>query len=84
MYAQKLRLSDIRYNPEREGFEAKVAVHDRGTVWFYPAFAAAPLNAEAALISRRLSEAALRAHKSARPGLRMHSRPLATSRPLAA
>ena len=52
MYAEKVRLSDIRYNPERAGFEARVAVNDHGTIWLYPAFVAAPLNAEYALVSR--------------------------------
>lgn len=82
MTAEKLRISDIRYNPERAGFEARVTVEKNGHAWHYPSFVAAPLNAEFALISRGLTEAALRAHRSAAPGLRMHLRPLVKPVPI--
>lgn len=84
MRIEKLRISDIRYNPEREGFEALVSVHDGGLAWRYPAFIAAPLHAEFELISRRLSQVAIAAHRSAEPGMRMHLRPLVKPRPVEA
>ena len=73
---EKLRIADIRYNPEREGFEALVALHADGMIFTYPTFTAAPLNAAFTLISRALSAAAMRAHRSDRPGLRMRLEPV--------
>ena len=87
MTAEKLRLSEIRYNPERAGFEALVTVHEAGRSFRYPAFVSAPLHAEFTLIARGLTERALSAHKSARPGLRAALRLLVKSpvvKPLAA
>ena len=71
MRTDKLQLSDIRYNPERGGFEARVRVHDRGETFEYPTHVVAPLQAEFGLIARGLVEKAHRAHRSASPALRM-------------
>jgi hypothetical protein len=76
MTADKLRISEVRYNPERTGFEALVTVHDGGQAFRYPAFLAAPLHAEYALVTRGLTERALSAHRSGRHGLRAFLRPL--------
>ncbi|UYV37670.1 hypothetical protein N4R57_00680 [Rhodobacteraceae bacterium D3-12] len=76
MQTEKLQIAEIRYNPEREGFEALVSVFDAGHSYHYPAFIAAPMHAEFELVSRGLSQKALEAHRSARPGMRMQLRPL--------
>jgi hypothetical protein len=76
MQTEKLQIADIRYTPERAGFEALVSVHEHGRTYHYPAYVPAPMHAEFALISRRLSRKALRSHRSANPGLRMQLRPL--------
>ena len=76
MQTEKLQIADIRYNPERAGFEALVSVHDHGRAFHYPAYIPAPMHAEFKLISRRLSRKALRTHRSARPGMRMQLRPV--------
>ncbi len=70
-HAEKLRIADIRYNPERVGFEALVTIHDRGQTFRYPAFLSAPLHAEFTLVARGLTEKALKSHGSNRPGLRL-------------
>ena len=76
MTVEKLRISDIRYNPEREGFEALVTVHEGTHSVRYPSFVAAPIHAEYDLVARGLTERALAAHKSGRPALRNYLRPL--------
>lgn len=76
MQTEKLQIADIRYNPERAGFEALVTVHENGRATHYPAFFPGPLHADFDLISRGLSRQALTAHRSRRPGMRMHLRPL--------
>lgn len=76
MTADKLRISEVRYNPEREGFEALVTIHDGHRSFRYPSFVAAPLHAEYTLVTRGLSECALAAHRSGRHGLRAFLRPL--------
>ncbi len=76
MQTEKLQIADIRYNPERAGFEALVTVHDNGRATHYPAYLSAPLHAEFALIAQGLSRKALAAHRSRRPGMRMQLRPL--------
>lgn len=76
MQTEKLQIAEIRYNPEREGFEALVSVFDAGSSYHYPAFVAAPIHAEFKLVSRGLSQKALEAHRSADPGMRMRLRPL--------
>ena len=78
---EKLRIADIRYNPERAGFEALVTIHDSGLTYRYPAYVAAPIHADHTLVLRGLTDKAQAAHKSGKPGLRMHLRPLVTSRP---
>ena len=75
MTADKLRISDIRYNPERAGFEALVTVHDGRQSFRYPAFVAAPVHAEYTLVTRGLTERALAAHRSGDHGLRTVLRP---------
>ena len=76
MTAEKLKIAEIRYNPERAGFEALVTVHDAGRAYHYPAYLAAPLHAAFELISRGLTQKALSTHRSKHPGMRMHLRPL--------
>ena len=73
---EKLRIADIRYNPERAGFEALVTVHAGGRSYRYPSFVAAPMHAEYARVTRGLTERAMAAHKSGAPGLRAYLRPL--------
>ena len=76
MTTDKLRISEIRYNPERAGFEALVTVHDGRQTFRYPAFVAAPLHAEYGLLMHGLSERALAAHRAGRHALRTWLRPL--------
>ena len=76
MQTEKLQIADIRYNPERVGFEALVTVHENGRAYHYPAYLSAPLHAEFELVSRGLTHKALVAHRSRRPGMRMQLRPL--------
>ena len=76
MQTEKLQIADIRYNPERAGFEALVTIHENGRATHYPAYVSAPLHAEFDLISRGLTLKALAAHRSRQPGMRMHLRPL--------
>ncbi|WP_137702635.1 hypothetical protein [Marimonas lutisalis] len=78
---EKLRIADIRYNPEREGFEALVTIHDGGLSYRYPAYVAAPVHADYRMVIRGLTEKAEAAHKSGKPGLRMHLRPLVSRVP---
>lgn len=76
LHPEKIRIADIRYNPERAGFEALVTIHDGAVDYRYPGFVAAPMHAEYALITRGLSERALAAHRSGAPGLRAYLRRL--------
>ena len=73
MHTDKLQVSDVRYNPERSGFEALVRVHDRGETYEYPSHIVAPLQAEFALIARGLVEKAHRAHAAKSPAIRMRT-----------
>jgi hypothetical protein len=82
MHIETLRISDVRYNPERGAFEALVTVHDGQTVFRYPAHVTAPLHAGFALISRGLVEQATAQHRSARPGLRMRVATATNSAPV--
>ena len=70
MHTEKLHLDDIRYNPELGAFEALIRIHDAGTIYSYPVYAAAPLHAEFGFIARSLAEKAQRKHRSTEPGLR--------------
>ena len=81
MRIEKLKIADIRYNPEREGFEAIVTVHDGGLAWRYPSFVPAPMHAEFGLLARGLTSRAVAAHRSQEPGMRMHLRPLVNTAP---
>ncbi len=74
MKIEKLSLEDVRYNPERCAFEARVTVHDAGRRFGYPAHFASPLNAEFQVIARGLTEKAIALHKTAKPGLRSQLR----------
>ncbi len=76
MQTEKLQIADIRYNPERAGFEALVTVHENGYATHYPAYLSAPLEADFDMIARGLTNKALAAHRSRRPGMRMQLRPL--------
>ncbi|MDQ2090675.1 hypothetical protein [Marimonas arenosa] len=82
MTADKLRISEIRFNPERAGFEALVTVHDGRHSFRYPAFVAAPVHAEYRLVARGLTERALAAHRAGKHGLRAWLRPLTAARPV--
>ncbi|MDQ2093904.1 hypothetical protein [Rhodalgimonas zhirmunskyi] len=82
MRIEKLRINDIRYNPEREGFEALVTVHDAGLAWRYPSFVPAPMHAEFKILASGLTARAIAAHRSNEPGMRMHLRPLVTTAPM--
>lgn len=81
MRIEKLRIADIRYNPEREGFEALVTLHDGGLAWRYPSFVPAPMHAEFKLLARGLTARAVARHRSKEPGMRMHLRPLVKAAP---
>lgn len=76
MQTEKLQIADIRYNPERAGFEALVTIHENGRAAHYPAYLSAPLHADFELISRGLTRKALETHRSSRPGMRMQLRPV--------
>lgn len=86
MRTEKLQLSNIRYNPEAEAFEALVRIHDQGEVYAYPAQLRAPLQTDFARVARALTEKAKSAHSAPRTALRLRrhtlTRPQATpSRP---
>ena len=71
MRTEKLQLSDIRYNPEAEAFEALVKIHDHGQVFAYPAQLRAPLSADFARIAEGLSERARQSHRAPELSLRL-------------
>lgn len=64
MKTDKLEFAAIRYNPELEGFEAALRIHDDGVVFTYPVFLRAPIQASYALIARGLKEKAHAMHRS--------------------
>jgi len=73
MKTEKLHLSDVRYNPEREAFEALVRIHDAGETFSYPCEVKAPLHAEFSLIARGLAKKAQHMHGA--PASVLRSRP---------
>lgn len=81
MRIEQLHFDQIRYNPEAEGFEARVTLHDHGIAFHYAAFMPAPLTAEFDHIARGLSDRAIATHRSARPGMRMRLKPLTRAVP---
>lgn len=79
MQIERLRISQIRYNPEAAGFEALVTIRDRAVTFRYPAFLPAPLNAGYAHVARALSQRAMAAHRNSRTGMRARLLPPATA-----
>lgn len=74
MYVETLQIDDLRYNPERAGFEAIIRIHDKSGRYDYPAFVPAPLNAEFSMISRALVQKAEAAHVAPLHALRLYHR----------
>lgn len=64
MKTEKLEFAAIRYNPELEGFEAAVRIHEEGVIFTYPVYLRAPLEAHYSLIAAGLTEKAQVAHRS--------------------
>lgn len=77
MHTEALRFTEIRYNPESAAFEARVALHDNGTVYIYPVHLRAPLNADFNVLARGLADKAKRMHRMPhhRLGLRLRCAP---------
>lgn len=73
MHIEKLELDAIRYNPELEGFEAAVRIHDSGHIFRYPTFLQAPLHADPALIARGLTQKAATKHRNKGHALRSYA-----------
>ena len=63
MQAETLEFEAIRYNPESEGFEATLRVHDQNEVFAYPVQIRAPLTADYAIVARGLTLKAIALHK---------------------
>ncbi|MFU1478477.1 hypothetical protein ACM25N_12530 [Roseovarius sp. C7] len=70
MQIEKIEFDQVRYNPENGAFEALVKIHEDGISYSYPTQATAPLTAEFDVVTRRLHEAAARAHRDNLPALR--------------
>ncbi|KGM46570.1 hypothetical protein [Pseudooceanicola atlanticus] len=64
-------IRNIAYNPATRAFEARVTVKDNGLDYTYPCALRAPLDMDAGVVSRRLSELARRRHS--RDNRPMHS-----------
>lgn len=77
------QVARIRYNLEFSGYEAMVFIEDNGTRFSYPSFVTAPLDADYGFIMQALATKARKAHRSAAPTLRGHTR-IAQALPLAA
>lgn len=72
MKIEKIQFDNVHYNPERGAFESLVKIYDDGQSFSYPAEVAAPLHAEYGLIVRGLAQAARKAHRAGRGGIRLH------------
>lgn len=63
MYTCPIQVSDVRYNPAAQQYEALVTVHDNTTVRKYPCAVAAPLTMDFEDIAKALSKQAIRRHQ---------------------
>ena len=80
MLIEKLGFDDVRYNPELSAFEALVQIREEGEIYSYPVHILAPLHADFNVISKGLTDKALRVHRHAPAGpqqclCRRHRRP---------
>ena len=74
MTKSKLHFSDIRYNPEISGFQARAAIRENGVTYVYPVHVKAALTADFRLITSQLSEKARHMHADRQNSLHMYHR----------